>query len=236
MGRGRVFGARACGRSGGRAADAGVHLGATERFVVALLAGRHLDEGWSTEEHLGPLVDHHDVVAHARDVGAAGSRVPEHEGHRGDAEARHLGDVVEGAAAGDEDLGLRGKVRAAGLDEIDEGQTVLLRDLHRAQVLPQGDRVDRTATRGRVVRDDYALPSLDDADPGDHARPDGERRAPPCERRQLEERRVAVDEELDPLPGEQLAALSVPVHVLLATANEQLREQRVVLLDQTEER
>ena len=43
-----------------------MHLGAAERLVVGLLAGGHLHQRRAAEEHLGLLLDHHGVVAHAR--------------------------------------------------------------------------------------------------------------------------------------------------------------------------
>ena len=117
----------------GKTADPRVHLGAAERLVVALLAGRHLHQRRTAEEDLRALLDHHDVVAHARHVRAAGRRVAEHDGDRRDAFRRELGDVVERLPAGDEDLALRRQVGAAGLDQVDDRQPVLAGDLVGAQ-------------------------------------------------------------------------------------------------------
>ena len=119
----------------GEAADPGVHLGAAEALVVALLAGGHLHERRAAEEHLRALLDHHDVVAHARHVGAAGGRVAEHEGDRRDRRAGQAGEVAERLAAGDEDLALVRQVGAARLDEVEERQPVLAGDLHGPQRL-----------------------------------------------------------------------------------------------------
>ena len=47
-----------------------------------------------------------------------------------------------------------GQERAAGVDEVDARQAVLLGDLLRAQVLLDGQRVVRAALDGRVVGDD----------------------------------------------------------------------------------
>ena len=69
--------------------------------------------GGPPEEHLGAALDHHDVVAHARHVGAARGGVPEHEGDGGDGRRRALGQVAKAPAAGDEDLGLGGQVGPA---------------------------------------------------------------------------------------------------------------------------
>ena len=106
-----------------------VHLGPAERLVVGLLSRGHLQQRRAGEEHLGPLLDHHDVVGHARQVGAAGCRVAEDEGDRRDAVGRRRGQVAERAPAGDEDVLLGGQVGAAGLDEVDRRQTVLEGDV-----------------------------------------------------------------------------------------------------------
>ena len=75
----------------GQAGHPGVHRGTTQLLVGRLLAGGHLDQRWSAEEDLGALLDHHDVVAHARHVGAAGGRVAEDQGHGGHRRRRAAG-------------------------------------------------------------------------------------------------------------------------------------------------
>src|SRR5664280_1753237 len=63
--------------------------------------------GWrGPEEDLRALLDHHDVVAHARDVGTAGGRVAEDQRHGGQGGSRVSGEVPEGPAPGDEQLRL----------------------------------------------------------------------------------------------------------------------------------
>ena len=69
-----------------------------------------------------------------------------------------------------EDLGLQRQERAARVDEVQARQLVLLGDLLRAQVLLDRQREVRAALHRRVVRDDHALPALDDADARDDAR------------------------------------------------------------------
>ena len=87
------------------------------------------------------------------------------------------------------------------------GSRLAQRDLAGPLGLLQRVRVDRAAADRRVVGDDHALDALDHADAGDHAGADREVACPtrPA-RRQLQERRVLVDQQLDPLAGEQLAA------------------------------
>jgi hypothetical protein len=66
-----------------------------------------------------------------------------------------------------EDLRLQREERAARVDEVEARESVLARDLLRAEVLLDRERVVRAALHGRVVRDDHALAALDDTDPGD---------------------------------------------------------------------
>ena len=177
----------------GEPGDSGVHLGAAERLVVGLLARRHLQQRRPGEEHLGPLLDHHDVVGHAGQVGAARGGVAEHEGDRRDAVRRRPGEVAERPPAGDEDVLLGRQVGAAGLDEVDRRQPVLEGDVGRTERLAQRVRVARPAFHRRVARADQALDAADDADAGDDAGADGVRRAVGGQRAELEERRVLVE-------------------------------------------
>ena len=154
---------------------------------------------------------------------------------RRDAERGELGDVAERLPAGDEDLALVGKIGAAGLDEVDQRKAVLAGDLERAQALAHGGDGARAAADGRVVGDDHALDVLDDPDAGEQAGADGEVGAPRGERGQLEQRRVGIDEQLDPLAAEELAALAVAGDVLLAAAVVDEGELAVVLGEQGEQ-
>ena len=145
----------------GQTRSAGVHLGAAERLVVGLLAGGHLHQRRAGQEHLRAFLDHHDVVGHAGDVGAAGGGVAEHQRDGRDARRRQPGQVAEHLPAGDEDLLLGRQVGAAGLDQRDHRQPVLQRDLVGPQHLLQRPRVAGAALDGRVVGDDQALDALD---------------------------------------------------------------------------
>ena len=76
---------------------------------------------------------------------------------------------------------------------------------------------------------DHALDARDDPDAGDEPAAHAEVGAPAGERAQLEEGRVAVEQELDALPDEELAALAVPGHAPLAAARAGQRELRLDL-------
>ena len=186
-----------------------MHPGPAELLVVGVLPGGHLHQRRPAEEHLRAAVDHHDVVAHARDVGPAGGGVAEDQGDRRDARRGQLGDVTEDPAARQEDLRLGGQVGPAGLHEVDERQPVAPRRLQRPADLAQRVRVRGAAAHGRVVGDDHALHAGDHTDTADQAGADGEVAAPPGQGGQLQERRTRVDQQGDPFTGEQLAPFGV---------------------------
>ena len=126
------------------------------------LAGGGLHQRRATQED-GALVAHDDgLVAHRRDVGAAGGARAEHRGDLRNALGAHGRLVVEDAAEMfpvREHLVLARQERAAGVDEVDARQPVLQRDLLRAQMLLDRDRVVGAAFDRRVVGDDHALAS-----------------------------------------------------------------------------
>ena len=195
-----------------------MHRGPAQLLVGRLLAGGHLDQRRAPEEHLGPLFDHDHVVAHARHVGAPGGGVAEDQGDGGDGGGRVPGDVAEGAAARDEQLRLGGEVGAAGLGEADRGQPVGQHDVRAAGTLAERPRVHGATPDGRVRGVDEALDPFDHPDAHDRRRAHRVLGAPCRERAELEEGGVPVQEEFDPLPGGQLAALPVAGHVALAPA------------------
>jgi len=125
---------------------------------------------------------------------------------------------VEDLARADEQVRLRGQVRSARLDQVDDGQPVAAGDLQRAEGLAQRVGVHRPAAHRRVVRDQHAFHPGHDADGGDDARAHRELGAPGGQRGQLEHGRVPVDEQLHARPGQQSAAVAVPLGVPRAAA------------------
>ncbi len=193
------------------AASARVHLCPAELLRGHVLAGRGLHERRAAEEDRAGAAHDHRLVAHGRHVGAARGARSHHHRDLGDARGRHARLVVEDAAevvAVGEHLGLERQVGAAGVGQVDAGEVVLRRHLLRAQVLLDREREVASALDRGVVCDDHARAAGDRADAGDDAR---RRRlavveAVSRERRELQERRARVDQALDPLAGEQLAA------------------------------
>ena len=207
----------------GDAGLARVDVGAAELLGGDVLARGGLHERWPADEDRARALDDDRLVAHRRHVRAARGARAHHGGDLRDALRRESRLVVEDppeVVAVGKHLGLEREERAAGVDEVDARQAVLLGDLLRAQVLLHRHREVRAALDRRVVGDDHALAPLDDADSGHDPR--AGRLAvvhlPRGERRQLEERRVRVAEPVDPLAGCELAAGAMPLERLLAAA------------------
>src|SRR5688572_2827115 len=110
-----------------------------------------------------------------------------------------------------EHLVLQRQERAARVDEVDAGQAILERDLLRAQVLFDRDRVVRASLDRCIVRDHEKLAAVDAADACHQAR--GWRvvavEAVGGERRDLEKGTAGVEQGFDALAWQQLAARHV---------------------------
>ena len=208
------------------ARDLGVHAGAAELLLVGVLADGHLHQRRAAEEDAGPVLDHDRVVAHAREVGPAGGRRAEHDADGRDALRRELGQPAELLAAGHEDVGLAGQVGPSGLDQEHQREAVLLGHVHGAQQLADRGRARRAAAHGRVVGDDEAL-GVGHLGQGDHdAAADRVAGVQPGQRAQLEHGRAGVDQRLEALAHQHLAAGPVALDVLRAAAGEDLVVQR----------
>ncbi len=221
----------------GDARDAGVHVGAAELLGAHLLAGRGLHQRRPAEEDRPLLLHDHRLVGHRRHVGAArGARAHDH-GDLRDALRRHARLVVEDApevVAVGEHLVLQRQERAARVHQVDAGQAVLERDLLRAQVLLDRDRVVGAALDGGVVGDDDALAPGDAADAGDEPRRRHGLVVDPVrgELAQLEKRRADVEQRLDALARQHLAAFDVARARALVAAGRGRRDSAVQVVDQ----
>ena len=205
------------------------------------LAGRGLHQRRAAEEDRALVADDHGLVAHRGHVRAARGARAEHRRDLRDAVGAHLGLVVEDAAevlAVGEDLVLPRQERAAGVHQVDAGQPVLARDLLRPQMLLDRDRVVRAAFDGGVVGDDHALAPGHPADAGDHARAGTlvVVHAVGGQRRDFEQRAAGVQQPVDALPRQQLAAADMALAGLCGPAERggghllpQLRDQRQML-------
>ena len=120
---------------------------------------------------------------------------------------------------------LRRQEGAAGIHQVNARQPILLRDFLRAQVLLHRHWIVRAALHRRVVGDDHAFAARDAADAGDDARRGhvAAIHAISRERRQLEDRRAGIDEGIDAVARQQLAAGEVLLPRLFAAAARHLR-------------
>ncbi len=153
-----------------------------------------------------------------------------------------VGLVVEDAAevvAVGEHLVLPRQEGAAGVDQVDARQPILQRDLLRAQMLLDRNRVVRAAFDGRVVGDDHAFAPGHPSDAGDHARAGAlvVVHAVGGQSRDLEKWAAGVEQAVDTVPRQQLAAADVTLAGLGRAAERgrghllpQLRDEREVLL------
>src|SRR5690606_21973084 len=123
-------------------------------------AGGGFDQRRAGQED-GALVAHDDgFIGHGGHVGAAGGAQAHDDGDLGDVVGAHAGLVVEDAAevvSVGEDVVLAWQVGAAGVDQVDAGQSVLQGDFLGAQVFFHRERVVAAAFDGGVVGDDHTF-------------------------------------------------------------------------------
>ncbi len=217
------------GQMVGHPRDAGVDVGAAQLLGGHLLAGRRLHERRAAQEDRALALDDDRLVAHRRHVGSAGGARAHHRGDLRHPQRRHARLVVEDApevVAVGEHLGLERQERAPRIHQVEARQPVLERDLLGAHVLLDRHREVGAALHGGVVRDHHDRTAVHRAHPGDHS---GARRLVVVEPvrgqgRQLEERGAGVEQALDALAHEQLAARAVARDLVRPAALAHLRE------------
>ena len=200
-----------------------MHVGAAEFFGRDHLAGRRLHQRRAAEKDRA-LIAHDDaLVRHRRHIGAAGGAGAHHDRDLRNARRRHLRLIVEDAAEMPfvgKNLVLLRQERAAGIDHVDAGQIVLPRDILGAQMLLHRHRIIGAALDGGIVGDDDAFAPRNPPDAGDDARRMhvAAIEAVGGQRRQFEKRGAGIDQEIDALARQHLAARGVPVARGLAAA------------------
>jgi hypothetical protein len=210
------------------AGGAGVHVATAELLGGDHLTGGRLHQRRAAEEDRALLLDDDGLVGHRGDVGAAGGARAHHRGDLRDALGAHRGlveeDPPEVVTVG-EDVVLHRQERAAGVDQGDDREPVGAGDLLCPQVLLDGDRVVGAALDRRVVGDHDAGAAADLAEAGDDpgaghgvgvaggaVHPGGGQRT------ELQERAARVEQPVDPLTDQQLAAVGVLAAGRLAAA------------------
>ena len=149
----------------------------------------------------------------------------------------HIRLVVKDAAkvvAVREHLVLVGQIGAAGVDQIDAGQVVLLRHFLRAQVFFDRHGVVGAAFDGGVVADNHAVHAADPANAGNQPGA-GRVVAIQIERgqgREFQKRRAGVQQHVHPLARQQLAARRVLGARRFAAAQRHLFQVQAQIVDQ----
>ncbi len=205
-----------------------MHVAATEVFGAHHFTGRGLHQRRAAEEDGALVLDDDGLVGHRRHVGAAGGAGTHDHADLRDAGGAHVGLVVEDAAevvAVGKNLVLGRQVGAAGIDQVDAGQAVLCRDLLRAQVLLDRDREVGAALHRGIVGDDHAFDALHAADAGDHAAGIHlvVEHVPAGHGREFEKGCARIEQAVDALARQQLAARDMLLAVLLRAALGDLR-------------
>ncbi len=189
--------------------DAGhraVHAGAAHLLQGGPLLDDHLDHPGAAQVHRGVALHHGDEVAEGRDVGAARGRRPEQRAHLRDrARGPDLGveDLARAAAAG-EHLHLVGDPGPGRVDQVDHRDAVGVRLLDDPDDLLHGAGAPGARLDRGVVGHQRHRPAVHGRGPGDHAVGRQAVGQHVGERAVLGEA-ARVGQQLDPLPGEQLA-------------------------------
>ena len=216
----------------------GVHVAAAERLRVDTFAGGGLHQRRAAQEDRALLAHDDRFVGHRGHIGAARRAGAHHDGDLRDPETGHLRLVVEDPAeviAVGKHLVLPREKGAAGVDEVNARQAIVERDLLRAQVLLDRDRVIGPALHRRVVRDDHTLDAAHAPDPRD----DAAGRQPvvvelvPGELADLEKGRSRVEQPVDAIAYEHLAAPFVLRACCSRPALLHLRDQRPQFLGES---
>ena len=204
--------------------DTAVHLRAAQGFAVDYFVDRDLDDGRATQMDAGVTAHHHHFVRQRGNVGAARGAAAEHGRELRQAGLRHAALAVEAVAevvlVGKHAVLLRQKGTAA-VHQVQAGQSQALGDFLRPHVFLDGFMEERAALDGGVVGDEHARPPGHHADAGDDART---RHLvailiPGRQRREFQEGAAVIDDEVDALAHQQLAARVVAPDVRITPAS-----------------
>lgn len=215
----------------------GVHASAAQLLVRALLARGHLHELAPRERELRVALHHDSVVGHAGQVGSSRNARTEHHRDRGDLRLGHARQAVERARPCVEDVEGLAEVGARGLEELDEREAALHGHLVEPVPLLAREQVQRPRADRGHVRDDHALHPAHQPDSADERVALGVALLVLSgQGHELEEGRVLVQHELQPLAPEHLALLQVRLLAVVLTLEVPVLELVPELLDEAEHR
>ena len=189
-----------------------VHLRTPQFFIGGDFASGGLEQRWPGEEQLGLAAHHHHVIRQARLIRTTGRGRAVHHGDLRQAHGGHACLVGKAARAFDENLGGVVEVGAAAFGEGHHRQFVLHGDLLQAQGFLQPGRGNGAAFDRAVVGHHQHAHAADIADTSDQPATGGATVLVVVEfvagqTGQLQERRAGVQQQVEALTGQQLAAL-----------------------------
>ena len=150
-----------------------VDITTTQILGTHHLTGGGLHQGWPTQEDRALVLDNDGLVTHGRHISTAGSATAHDHSDLGDPLRTH-GRLIKKDAAEvvpvRKNLILIGQVGPTGIDQVNTGQPVLLRDLLGPQVFLDGHRVIGATLDRRIIADNHAIDTADTPDTGHDAR------------------------------------------------------------------
>ena len=208
--------------------NAGVHVAAAQFFGGDDFADSGFDQRRPAEKDGALILDDDRFVRHGRHVGPAGGAGPHHHGDLRDTARRQIGLIEKDAAkviAVREHFVLHRQERAAGIHQGDAGQGVLAGDFLGAQVLFHRQWVIGAALHRGVVGQDHALLTGHAANAGDDPGAGGvvAVQAPGRQLSDFQEGSAGIEQMIDPVARQQLAAIRVFGPRRCATAKHDLR-------------
>ena len=201
-----------------------MHLGAAQLFGGVLRANRSLHQRRPGEKQAAAF-GHQDVIAHQRQVGAAGHAHAHDGGNLRNAHRRHHRIVAEDAAevvGVGKDIFLQRQEHAGRIDQVDRRYVIFDGDVLRANHLLRRHREERARLYRGIVHDQHDQAALHASQSGHYA---GRRRAAPLlihapsgVSAKLEELGARIDQQRDALARGQAALLVLRLDRLFATA------------------
>ncbi len=211
-----------------RTADAGVHFGTAERFVIDLLTNRTFHKSRSGEVKPASF-GHEKLIAKNRQISAAGNAVTHDRGELRNSRGTQYGVVAKDAAEIVfvwKNVFLKRQENAGRIDQIHKRQSILPRDSLCAENLFCGRRKERTGFDRGIVSDDHRAATGDCADTGDDTC--SWRTAPLIvhlmtgPETELEQRTAGVDDLFDSFTSEEPTFGMLPFDCRLTTAESEL--------------
>mmetsp|Transcript_19248 Transcript_19248/g.57149 ORF Transcript_19248/g.57149 Transcript_19248/m.57149 type:complete len:281 (+) Transcript_19248:1183-2025(+) len=197
---------------------------ATKVFSSHLFARRSLDQ-WRPAKKDRPIPRHdHALVSHGRHISTASSTRAQHHSNLWDAGRRHACLVEENPPkmlSVREHVRLARQIGSATVHEINTGKPAVGSNLLQSKVLLHSDGVVGASSHCGIICHNRNQPTSNST----NARHNPSRRnklvsvhAESCQRRELQERSARVEQEINPLSWEQLAACPVASNGLCAAS------------------